>query len=108
LLPTTQDRCEFYELGAHSRPFRLRKLALNTLFDGGTGGSLELRLTVGAIYADLHRLERREQDYLLLPSDYARHVIVSGRFVARRTVAATGEPLIDPAHVDAAPASYRN
>jgi hypothetical protein len=51
---------------------------------------------------------KREQDYLLLPSDCARHVIVSARFVARRAVAAASEPLIDPAHVDAAPASDRN
>jgi hypothetical protein len=63
LLPTTQDRCEFHELGAHRRPFRLGELALNALFDGTTGGSLKLPFTVGAIDAHMHKAGKEKGCY---------------------------------------------
>jgi hypothetical protein len=108
LRPTNQDRCEFHELRAYGRPFFLSEFALKPLFNGGTGVGLMLPLTIGAADADGHRFWKGEQYCLVLLSNYARHPIVSERFIARRTIAAAGQPLVHPAHVDAASASDRD
>jgi hypothetical protein len=104
--PLPENSREVHEPTTSSRPLSIGKLAPGAVFETGACAFFELPLAVAAIRACLHTTVKKNGIVYLLASGRAWHATVV-RF-ARWAIAAAGQPLVDPAHVDAASAADRN